>query len=76
MIDQDVQEVGRASGVDVYIFFDFILRLAHADSGSLMEDDFDALQGLFEGVIVADIAPDKLGIRIGVIGDCSRRMDL
>ena len=34
-------------GVDVNVFFDFVLRLSHANCGGFVEDDFNAMQGFF-----------------------------
>ena len=35
VVDEDVEQVRGATGVDVNVFFDFVLRLSHADGGGL-----------------------------------------
>ncbi len=47
VVDEDVEQVRGAAGVDVNVFFDFVLRLSHTDSGGFVEDDFNAVKGFF-----------------------------
>ncbi len=47
VVDEDVEQVRRAPGVDVNVFFDFVLRLSHAYGGGFVKDDFNALKGFF-----------------------------
>ena len=67
VVDEDVEQVRRASGVDVNVFFNFVLRLSHANGGGFVEDDFNALKGFFQGVVIADVGLDKFGMGVGVI---------
>ena len=66
VVGNDVEKDGCAAGVDVYVAFDLVHGLADADHGGLVVDKVDAAQGFLQGVAVADVAPDVLGVRVAV----------